>query len=35
MTVLAPTPATVPFYEALGFTRGRFPPDRGFYTPLR
>jgi GNAT superfamily N-acetyltransferase len=35
IAVLAPTPATIPFYEALGFTLGRFPPDRGFYTPLQ
>jgi GNAT superfamily N-acetyltransferase len=32
--VLGPTPATVPFYEALGFTLLRFPPDRAFYTPF-
>jgi GNAT superfamily N-acetyltransferase len=31
LAVLAPTPATVPFYEALGFTLRRFPPDRVFY----
>ncbi len=34
LVVLAPTPATVPFYEALEFTLGRFPPNRSFYTPL-
>ena len=34
LAVLAPTPATVPFYEALGFTLGRFPPDRAFYLPV-
>jgi GNAT superfamily N-acetyltransferase len=34
LALLAPTPATVPFYEDLGFTLGRFPPGRGFYTPL-
>jgi len=27
-------PATVPFYEALGFTLERYPPDRAFYTPV-
>jgi GNAT superfamily N-acetyltransferase len=35
VAVLDPTPATVPFYEALGFTLGRFPTDRAFYTPSR
>jgi hypothetical protein len=32
--VLVPTPATVPFYEGLGFTLGRYPAGRAFYTPL-
>ncbi len=31
---IAPTPATVPFYEALGLTLERHPPDRSYYTPL-
>jgi GNAT superfamily N-acetyltransferase len=31
--VLAPTPATVPFYEALGFRLAPMPPDRAFYRP--
>jgi GNAT superfamily N-acetyltransferase len=35
LAVLSPTPATVPFYEGLEFTLGRFPPDRSFYTPLQ
>lgn len=35
LAVLAPTPATTPFYEPLGFTVGRFPPNRGFYTPFQ
>ncbi len=34
VVVLAPTPASVPFYEELGLTLGRFPRDRAFYTPL-
>ena len=33
VAVLAPTPATVPFYEALGFALERFPPGRTYYTP--
>jgi GNAT superfamily N-acetyltransferase len=33
LTLLAPTPATIPFYEGLGFRLLRFPPDRTFYTP--
>ena len=32
-TLLAPTPATVPFYEALGFRHLRYPPERAFYLP--
>lgn len=32
--MLDPTPATVPFYEALGFALGRFQPDRSFSTPI-
>ena len=32
--VLAPTPATVPFYERFGFTLERWLPDRSFYLPL-
>lgn len=35
LAVLAPTPATIPFFEPLGFALGRFPPDRGLYTPLQ
>lgn len=35
LAVLAPTRATTPFYEELGFALGRFPPNRTFYTPLR
>lgn len=31
---IAPTPATVPFYEALGFALERYPPDRCYYTPI-
>lgn len=31
---IGPTPATVPFYEALGLTLERYPPDRCYYTPL-
>ncbi len=34
VALLAPTPGTIPFYAALGFTLYRFPPDRTFYTPL-
>ena len=33
LALLDPTPATVPFYEALGFALERFPPGRGFYLP--
>jgi hypothetical protein len=33
LTLLGPTPATVPFYEALGFRLLRFPPERAYYTP--
>lgn len=31
---LGPTPATVPFYEALGLMLERYPPERAYYTPL-
>ena len=31
---IGPTPATVPFYEALGLSLERYPPDRCYYTPL-
>jgi GNAT superfamily N-acetyltransferase len=31
---IGPTPATVPFYEALGFVLERYPPDHCYYTPL-
>jgi GNAT superfamily N-acetyltransferase len=31
---IGPTPATVPFYEALGLTLERYPADRCYYTPL-
>jgi GNAT superfamily N-acetyltransferase len=31
---IAPTPATVPFYEAIGLTLERYAPDRCYYTPL-
>jgi hypothetical protein len=31
---IAPTPATVPFYEALGLVLERDPPDRTYRTPL-
>jgi GNAT superfamily N-acetyltransferase len=31
---IGPTPATVPFYEALGLVLERYPPDRCYYTPL-
>jgi GNAT superfamily N-acetyltransferase len=34
-TLLAPTPATIPFYEALGFRLLRYPADRTFYVPCR
>jgi GNAT superfamily N-acetyltransferase len=33
VATLAPTPATVPFYEALGLRLERYPRDRCFYTP--
>lgn len=33
--LLAPTPATVPFYEALGFALLPSPPDRAYYAPVR
>ena len=33
LALLDPTPATVPFYEALGFALERFPPGRSFYLP--
>jgi GNAT superfamily N-acetyltransferase len=33
LALLSPTPATVPFYEALGFTLVRELPDRAFYLP--
>jgi GNAT superfamily N-acetyltransferase len=33
-TLLGPTPATVPFYEALGFRLLRYPADRTFYLPI-
>jgi GNAT superfamily N-acetyltransferase len=33
LALLDPTPATVPFYEALGFALERFPPGRNFYLP--
>ena len=32
--LLAPTPATVPFYADLGFSLGRCPPDHAFYLPV-
>jgi GNAT superfamily N-acetyltransferase len=35
VTLLAPTPATIPFYAALGFRLLRYPPDRTFYLPCR
>jgi GNAT superfamily N-acetyltransferase len=31
---IGPTPATVPFYEALGLVLEPYPPDRCYYTPL-
>ena len=31
---IGPTPATVPFYDALGLALERYPPDRCYYTPL-
>ncbi len=34
VATIAPTPATVPFYEALGLVLERDPPDRCYYTPL-
>jgi GNAT superfamily N-acetyltransferase len=33
LALVAPTPATVPFYEALGFALYRTLPDRVLYTP--
>jgi GNAT superfamily N-acetyltransferase len=33
MALLAPTRATVPFYQALGFTLVHDLPDRAFYVP--
>jgi GNAT superfamily N-acetyltransferase len=33
VALLGPTPATVPFYEALGFSLVRDLPDRSFYVP--
>jgi GNAT superfamily N-acetyltransferase len=30
---IAPTPATVPFYEALGLVLERYPDERTYYTP--
>jgi GNAT superfamily N-acetyltransferase len=33
VALLSPTPATVPFYEALGFTLVRDLSDRAFYLP--
>jgi GNAT superfamily N-acetyltransferase len=34
LTLLAPTPASIPFYERLGFRLLRCLPDRTFYTPV-
>jgi GNAT superfamily N-acetyltransferase len=34
VATLPPTPATVPFFEALGFVLERYPPDRALYTPV-
>lgn len=34
VATLPPTPATVPFFEALGFVLERYSPDRAFHTPL-
>jgi GNAT superfamily N-acetyltransferase len=34
LAILAPTPATIPFYARLGFGLYRFPPGRVFYTPV-
>ncbi|WP_028059621.1 GNAT family N-acetyltransferase [Candidatus Solirubrobacter pratensis] len=34
LTLLGPTPATVPFYGRLGFRLLRFPPDRAFHVPV-
>jgi GNAT superfamily N-acetyltransferase len=33
VAILAPTPASVPFYAGLGFTLERTPPDRSYYLP--
>jgi GNAT superfamily N-acetyltransferase len=33
VATIAPTPATVPFYEALGLDLERYPPERAYYTP--
>jgi GNAT superfamily N-acetyltransferase len=35
LALLSPTPATIPFYDALGFRLVRFPPDRTFYIGCR
>jgi GNAT superfamily N-acetyltransferase len=35
LTLLSPTPATVPFYSRLGFRLLGYPPDRAFYLPSR
>ena len=34
VATLPPTPATVPFFEALGFVLERYPTDRALYTPV-
>jgi GNAT superfamily N-acetyltransferase len=34
VATLPPTPATVPFFEALGFVLERYPPGRAVYTPV-
>ena len=34
LTLLSPTPATMPFYTELGFRLLRYPPDRVFYLPV-
>lgn len=34
VATIAPIPATVPLYEALGFVLERYPPDRALYTPV-
>ncbi len=33
VATIPPTPATVPFFQALGFVLERYPPDRALYTP--